>query len=209
MKIVIFGASGKVGRQVAQEALKRGHDITVFVHHTPPSDDPHLRIIRGDVHDKASIEQALDGQDAVICTLGSWGTKQKDILSSAMHSIVPAMEQRGIHRIVSLTGNVAAAPNEKLSFAFIAARTVLGKLAPKILRDSENHIAQLAASQLDWTVVRSPVMVPHGSPTYALKHTGSLLSATVNRTAVAYSLIDLLESTSTEWHRQAPYIARA
>src|SRR4051812_21694445 len=101
MHLVIFGASGKVGRIITQKALKNGHSVTAFVHnHADFPHHPMLTIYRGDIRDPASVAKAIKGADAVISALGSWGTPTKNILSEGMRVIIPAMEAQGIRRIV-------------------------------------------------------------------------------------------------------------
>ena len=38
MKVVVFGASGKVGQKVVAELLSRGHEVRAFIHGMSPFD---------------------------------------------------------------------------------------------------------------------------------------------------------------------------
>jgi putative NADH-flavin reductase len=206
MKVTVFGANGKVGRLVVAEALRRGHHVTAFVHSKPLSQQERLRIIKGDVRDLDSVNQAIDQCDAVISTLSSWGTPTKDILSKGMRSIIPIMERRGIKRIVSLTGSGANVGSDKFTVIDRLSHAAFTLAAPKIMRDSEAHIRLLERSSLDWTVLRSPVMNERGEPSHILSKKRSLAWQTIHRNAVAHALVDLAEHP--EWYRQAPFISR-
>lgn len=210
MQITIFGGGGRVGSLVVAAALQQGHEVVAFVHSEPRfAKSPHLKVVKGDIHDEAAVASALTGSQAVISTLGSWGTPTKDILTIAMQHIIPAMQAGGVQRIVSLTGSDARAVGDSLSLMHRLSHASI-KLAPglrKILADGEQHIKLLEASGLDWTVVRSPVMNGRGNPArYELTDKRSLPWATINRESVALSLLQLIGDTKHA--RQAPYISR-
>jgi putative NADH-flavin reductase len=205
MKILVFGASGKVGRLLVRELLRRGHDVTAFVHshELPPAD--RLTNVHGDIYDRASVEATLPGHDVVISTLGSWGTKEKNVLSTAMEKIVPAAETHGIRHLISLTGDGAQAPGDKITLVKHLTHPILNLVAPKILRDGEDHIAIIAKSSLNWTVLRAPVMTDGNETAYEFSTKSS--SLLISRRAVAFALADLAEINS--WPRSAPFIRKA
>jgi putative NADH-flavin reductase len=208
MKVLVLGANGKVGTQVTKLLLQAGHDVVAFTHgkNLLPKTN-RLTVIQGDVKQKADITHALQGCDAVISTLGSWGTPTKDILSKGMEQLIPAMQEQGVNRIVSLTGSAAMVPSDNWSVAGKLARFFLHLIAPKILDDGEQHIALLMASNLEWTVVRSPVMNNWGVAAYTLTNKLPGALETINRAAVAEAMVDQL---SDQTHlRQAPHIHRA
>ena len=58
MKVVVFGASGKVGRQVVSGLLAADYEVTAFVYsHSPFDEHAMLRVVRGDVHDAVSVRK--------------------------------------------------------------------------------------------------------------------------------------------------------
>jgi putative NADH-flavin reductase len=200
MKIVVFGATGRVGKLVSRELVRRGHDVTVFVHSTQPEDED-TRQVSGDIYDRESVEKALAGQNAIVCTLSSWKTEKHNVLSTAMQSIVPAAEKAGIERLVSVTGQGAGIPGEKVGPFTRLGRAAALLVFPKVQRDGEDHIAILAASKLNWTVVRSSLMTDGDSEAYILH--GRSGDLTISRHAVARAMADLVESG--EWPRRAPF----
>ncbi len=208
MKVVVFGASGGVGSRVVELLLAEGEEVFAVVHNNDIfQGTPHLHVRKLDVHDTAAVTEVLQGAGAVVSTLSSWASKQGDVLSSAMRAIIPAMDANGIKRIVSLTGNAAFTPDDKPSFAQKAGRTMLHKIAPKVITDGEKHMAILRESYLDWTVLRSPTMNNLGKDSYILSAKLSNPTDTINRQAVAKAMVvELHEGT---WLRQAPNIWRA
>lgn len=207
MQVTIFGANGRVGRQVVALCQQRGYDVVAFVHSSNPfAGQAGIRVVQGDIYDAAAVGQALKGSQAVMSALGSWGTKRKDIVSRAMTAIIPAMQQQGIKRIVTVTGSGALWAGDDARWTDRAGRAVLNTLAPKILLDGERHLAFLAESKLDWTSIRSPVMLGFGTDKYHLRSKLPLLPGAVPRKAVVASMVDQLEAT--DFVGQAPVIYR-
>ncbi len=208
MNIIVFGANGKVGTKVVAKLLDRGHNVTAFIYGKSsfPSNEK-LHVVSGDVHNSENIEQAIAGCDVVISTLGSWGTKTKDILTAGMQNIIPAMQLHHVHRIVTLTGAGALAPNDKPTVIDRLNRWLLLRVARPILEDGEEHLRLLHESTLDWTTVRSPVMRERGKPgKYILGEEPPLPWATIVRDDVATALVELAENN--QWDKKAPFIRR-
>ena len=206
MQITVFGAAGKVGTLVVEDALRRGYTVVAFVHnHSLFSPSGKLIIVHGDVYKATDVADALQGSQAVISCLGSWGTPKRNVLTTAMEALIPAMEQAGISRIISLTGSGAAAPGEK------GQEWLLKLLSPfpagKVFRDGQDHMRMLADSDLQWTTLRSPVMTGFGKPGYQLKPKAGGPLATVRRSAVATALLDQLDATN--FIRTAPVLYRS
>lgn len=208
MNITIFGASGNVGRIVTAEALKHGHQVVACTHGSNPFEsNDNLKVVTGDVHDEAMVASAVLGADAVISALGSWGTPDKDVLATAMRQIIPIMHAQGINRIVSLTGADARAPGDTLGIVHRISHALLKFAAGKVLSDGEAHIQLLAASGLEWTVIRSPIMNNHGGKTgYVLSRKRPMPWQTINRHLVATAMLDQAETPTADG--QAPYITQ-
>lgn len=207
MVITVFGASGRVGRLVVAEAIARGHVVRAFVHNTNKLvANPSLTIIQGDVHDRQTVAAAVYGSKAVISALGSWGTPSKDIVTTAIRNIIPAMESAGVDRIISLTGSDAYDSADKPTVGQRCSH-LFGKLvAGKIIADGEEHIRLLRASTLDWTVLRSPVMTNGAGIFYKLSLQPVASWRTIPRKAVAKAMLDQLDGVG--YSSAAPFLHR-
>lgn len=203
-RIVVFGATGRVGRLVVDELIERGYEVTAAVYRPKATIPKEARRAVVDVHDPASVALALDGQDAVISALGSWETKSQDILTSFVRVGAPLMKQRGVWRVVSLTGADARVAGDKPALSARLMRRVLYHYAPKILHDGEEHIRLLKKSGLHYTVIRSPKM-KDGSPCpYRLGRKSAQAWWLINRWTIASAMCDQLESE--EFVGKAPII---
>lgn len=203
-QVTVFGASGRVGRLVVSDLLAGGYTVVGAVRNVSSlNPQPNLIIRKADIYDQASVEAAIRSSDAVISTLGSWGTTKKDILSSGMASIIPAMEAQSIERIITLTGAEARAPGDHLGIIHRMMHTFLGIMAGKVLVDGEKHIALLAGSQLDWTAVRSPIMIAGASSKSRLNAKRPYPWSLIRRQSVVRALLSCLETDSHV--KEAPF----
>jgi putative NADH-flavin reductase len=113
MKIAVFGATGKVGRHLVDQALDRGDEVTVFVRDASKlttQQRERLKVMQGDVLAPKVVEQAVVGTRAVLSALGHTKTSSKDVLTEGIKNIVAAMNEHGVRRLVSLTGAGSETP---------------------------------------------------------------------------------------------------
>src|SRR5438552_760867 len=103
LRILIIGATGGTGRQLVQQALELGHEVTAFVRKPAKLriQHPNLRVIKGNVRDYASVGAAMRGQNAVVSALGHkrlfYPTK---ILSEGTRNILRAMKACDVPRFI-------------------------------------------------------------------------------------------------------------
>lgn len=156
MKVVVFGASGKTGREVVRQALARGFSVTAFVRQTArlPLAHANLRLVAGEITDARAVAKVMSGQTGVISTLGVGTPLQHDpSVIDGVRTIARAAEHASIARLIYLSfiGVSQSRP---------AAGFVLARLAASVLRhetaDHEIKEAAVAGSFVDWTIVRPP-----------------------------------------------------
>lgn len=60
MKVIVFGASGKVGSRIVNELLEKNHQVTTFVYDNNPfSENDNLIVVKGDVKNEADVQKQL------------------------------------------------------------------------------------------------------------------------------------------------------
>ncbi|ASC73230.1 3 beta-hydroxysteroid dehydrogenase/Delta 5--_4-isomerase [Halomicronema hongdechloris C2206] len=159
MKLLIFGATGGVGRQLVDQALAQGHRVTAFAR-TPDKlavQHPNLAVFQGDVMDLPTVQQAVQGQDAVICILGSGQKLTGTVRSQGTRHIVQAMEQSGIRRFICQT---TLGAGESWGSLNVYWKTVMfGLILRNVFADHERQEQTVQNSHLDWTIVRPGAFV--------------------------------------------------
>lgn len=205
LTLTVFGANGHIGQLLVAYALSEGYAVRAFVHtHNTLPQHPDLTIIAGDIYNESDVTNAIAGSDAVLSALSSWGTARKNVLTSAMEYIVPAMKSQGITRIISLTGAEARARGDDFSVIHRLAHGLIALIGGAVLRDGEAHIQVLEQSGLDWVVIRSPIMNARANDIYTVNMSRPLPWASVSRQAVASAMI--AELAHEHHSQQALYI---
>ena len=151
MKIIVFGATGGVGRLVVKQALEAGFDVTAFVR-TPDklkATGDRLTVVQGDAFHVEQVAAAIAGHDAVVSCLGSnQGMKKSDDLRTMAKNIVAGMQQHGVKRIVY---TASAGINDELPG--IGGKVMMGVLK-QVLIDHRAAVDAIEEAGVDYTIVR-------------------------------------------------------
>jgi putative NADH-flavin reductase len=194
MKIVVFGASGKTGSLLVDEALKSGHDVIAYVR-KPESvklNHPNLKIVAGYLNEKDKLKSVISGSDACISTLGGASlTKHSREIIEGIDNIVTIMEEEKVMRFVYLSSFGAGDSRKYMPqpIRFLIADIML--LVP--LADHNTNESRITKSQLQWTIVR-PGGLTNGAKTDNLKHGCEMTkirgSLSISRSNVAAFLLN-------------------
>ena len=115
MNVLVFGASGATGRELLRQGPGQGHTITAFVRNPKVLDGSYrkVQLVQGNVEVRSSVENAMAGQQAVICVLGSRTLLRRDLaIVVGVHNIITVMEVPGIRRFVYLSSDSVRASLE-------------------------------------------------------------------------------------------------
>lgn len=201
MKILILGATGATGRILVQGALDRGHHVTALARRPEAVTVRHerLRVVQGDVLQRATLEAALPGHDAVIYAVGSGNMGRSTVRTEGARNVVAAMRAAGVRKLIAMSGLGAGETRKNLGFVMdkIVAPLILGRL----LEDQNGLEAAITPSDLDWIIVRPGELRDEpGRGAWKLSKDGRGLSRGVSRHDVAAFMLDGL--ASAEHHRQ-------
>jgi len=208
MKLAIFGASGRTGRPLVQQALDARHTITALVR-TPttfPIQHERLTIVQGDAMDPATVEKVVQGADAVLSVLGQTKNSPKDMQTVATKNIIAAMQKFGITRFVSLTGAGVDAPEDQPKLINHVIKFALKTMSGAVLKDAEQHATVLRNSDINWTIVRGPRLT-EGLHTgkYRVGWVGVNTGTRISRADIADFM--LKQVSDTTYLRKAPMIS--
>lgn len=212
MDIVILGATGFSGSAVLDEALRRGHRVTVLVRDRRRWHASHanLRVEEGDALDPLALARVLQGQEAVIQCLGVGGKgdgKPNTFLSDVTRLLVAEMERQGVRRLIAMSNTGAGN-----SIAFMP-RFFTRFILPWFMRwlqaiiDDKNRMEPLIMnSALAWTIVRCPNITDRPAKGTCLASLdGKGLKLSITRQDMARFMVD--QCTDGNYLRQAPSIS--
>ena len=194
MRLFILGATGRIGRQLVDQALERHHHVTAFVRSPQKicAARVGLTIIEGDVQNTNAISAALAGHDAVLSSLGPPGPARNTITSDSARATVTAMQTVGLRRLI-VVGVAALFPDIGMF-----GRALRNTLLRNIANDSAEMERIVKASDLDWTIVRPPRLT-NGTRTehYGIADDhlpfGTGANAIVSRADVAHFMLEEVE----------------
>jgi putative NADH-flavin reductase len=152
MKIIIFGATGTLGRHLIEQALVQGHHVTAFSRDPSAlkSEHKNLNAVAGDVFDPEAVSSAIKGHDGVLIALGA-GRKGAVRAAGTKH-IIDAMERLGVRRLVCQT--TLGAGDSHVHLNFFWKRIMFGLLLRQAMADHEEQEAHIRRSNLDWVGLR-------------------------------------------------------
>jgi putative NADH-flavin reductase len=211
LKILVYGASGKLGTHIIGEALMRGHQVTA-VSRDPANitrSDPRLAVVKGDILDPASVASLVAGQDVVIISvrgvIGKSKNPEDSVALSGVKKVVNALRAGGdgaarlIH--VGGSGSLEIAPGKRY------ADTLPDIFIPRKLQtEIAGQVAALeylrSLNDVDWSYATPPKNFTNGKRTGVYRLGGDQLleddrgRSRVSRADFAVALIDEAETAA-------------
>jgi uncharacterized protein YbjT (DUF2867 family) len=170
MKLTIVAATGGIGRQLLEQAIAAGHDVTVVARNPQSLAAAPARVVTADLAsaDAAALYPAVEGADAVLSALGARTKADAGVAASGTKSITGAMRAVGVRRIIVVSaapiGTVPSPgrphpPRHDPGDGFVV-RYLADPIVKRALREHYADLARmedvLRGSDLDWTAVRPP-----------------------------------------------------
>jgi len=211
MRLLIIGATGATGRELVRQALTQGQAVTALVRGAGKvSFTGSVEKKVGDVLKPDSLDKALAGQEAVICSLGSAVSgpfKDINLLSEGTGNLVAAMKTQGIKRLICITG--IGAGDSKGHGPWYYNWLFQPLMLRGVYQDKTRQEEIVRTSGLDWTLVR-PAILTNGPAkgVHAVKAFTQLAGihvGTISRSDVA--AFCLRELVDNRYQGQAPVIA--
>jgi putative NADH-flavin reductase len=212
MKLTIIAATGGVGRELLQQALDAGHDVTAVVRN-PGKLSRNVRAVTADMTapDPAALETALAGADAVLSGLGPHSNADAGIASRGTRAIVAAMRATNVRRIVVISAAPVSTvpspgrpnppkhdPGDGFFMRYLFSKIASARFG-KVYADLALMEDVLASSDLDWTVVRPPQITDKPlTGTYRTAYGQNVRGGwTVPRADVAHLMLRVLAQPET------------
>ena len=122
MKLVVFGATGNIGRRVAAEALRRGHDVVGIVRDPAAvqSPDPRVPLVKGDATNADSVAETVRGADAVVSAISPRPNTRglpAPSLGANSRALIAGLRASGVPRVLYVGGasSLEVAPGQALA----------------------------------------------------------------------------------------------
>ncbi|MEP7256494.1 MAG: SDR family oxidoreductase [Ferruginibacter sp.] len=164
MNLIVFGATGLVGKQLVQQALFKGHHVKAFgrnVYTTDYLEPEKLQLVQGALFDEGEVYNAIKGCDAVLSAIGGGYDGTDKTRTLGMKNIIAQMKKAEVKRIIAVGGLGVLNADET---------TLLidkDDYPPEYLAVGKEHqkaYELLKESGLDWTFVCCPDII-NAAPT--------------------------------------------
>ena len=172
--VVLIGGSGFVGTHVAQELLRRGARLRVAARHPerairlrPLANLGQIQFARCDAKDRRSLEAVLQGADAAVYLVGTWGGDQYELQAEGAGTAASIAAAQGASAFVYISA-IGAEVDSESSYAATKAegeRRVLAAfpkatvLRPSILFGEDDAFLNMFAG----LIARVPALPVFGS----------------------------------------------
>jgi len=211
-KVAILGGTGLAGGPLVNEALHQGYTVRALVRESSelPVTHRRLEIVKGDAARGEDIEELLQGCSAVLSAVGpaAQGDKNIDpqICSTATGNLIEKMGKAEITRYVLVSSaGLVLRDDRRTGVHGLYSKFITPLLYGKLLKDKKREFRLLAASQLNWTLVRCPT-IKQGKRLEAIRVNRITVPGGKVRTAeLAKFIVEQLEDT--EFERQGVFVA--
>lgn len=198
MNIVLFGATGNIGKVILQEALDRGHHVTAIVRDPGKLSvqNPNLKVATGDLLRPASYEASLAGADAAIASVND---PDPDNVPKQAQVLLDTLAKAGVKRFawVGGAGSLEVAPGVRViddpNFPPAWKPSAMGMVkALDVFRASK--------ADIDWTFISPAAHIEPGERTGKYRVGGDQLlvdaqgNSHISQADYAIGLLDRLET---------------
>jgi putative NADH-flavin reductase len=166
MRIVVFGANGRVGSRIVAEALARGHELTAVVRdpesHSLPSSG--VTVVRGDATDPGSVAELAAGHDLAVSAVGPSPADALETVPAAARALLEGLSRAGVPRLIAVGGggSLEASPGVRV----LDTPEFNEAWKPGSLAQAEAlEIYRAATTDIDWTYLSPPFVLAPGERT--------------------------------------------
>jgi len=160
LKVLLVGATGKVGAHTLNASLDAGHHVKAFGRSIDRIETTHERmeLVRGSVLDPDAVSGAMEGVDVVVLTFGAPLNKDTllhvpDLCRRGTEVVLDAMGRHGVPRLVCMTA-IGAGDSEGHG-RFVFRNFIEPVLLGRIMKDRTAQEELVRASSLpQWVIVR-------------------------------------------------------
>ncbi len=203
--LLIIGANGGIGRQCVELALKDGHHVTALLRNPAKLNisHPNLQVMKGDVMQPGTLEQALENQDAVISAIGVGGgfgaDKPTVLYSQGNANLLSAMSKKGVKLAFFISASAIEISPVLPFYARWAAKYIVQKLLKNMYADLRTMEQLIKESNSNWTIIRPPRLTDKpATANYRSAINVFLKNAlSISRADVAHYIINNINNTAT------------
>lgn len=162
MRIAVFGASGRIGSRIVNEALDRGHQVTAIVRHpeTYTETRPNLDVAKGDIFNSQDVESSVFDNDVVVSAYNFTQGAPPSTLSEVAVPLINGLKQAGVKRLIIVggAGSLEVSPGVQL----VDTPDFPEAYKPSALAHRDALKVYMKEKELEWTYVSPAAEIAPG-----------------------------------------------
>lgn len=162
MDVVVFGASGSVGKEITRELVARGHSVLAVTRGGGAIDGVDIPVHSADATDPVQVASVAAGRDAIISAVGPRhgvddGTK---LFVDAAHGLINGARQAHVGRVLVVggAGSLEVAPGVRL----VDTPEFPEEWKQDALAQATSLELYRGVNDLDWTYVSPAALIEAG-----------------------------------------------
>ncbi|QGV77892.1 NAD(P)-dependent oxidoreductase [Streptomyces ficellus] len=201
MKITLFGATGMVGRRIAAEAARRGHDVVAVSRSgVLPVDGPGVTALAADAGAPEQVAGAVAGADVVASALvpPRDGTDPRAPFTAVYDAFLDGVRAGGVRRVAVVGGAGSLTVGER-GTALMDTPGFPAEYRGEALAHADLLAALRTVTDLDWSYVSPAAVIAPGARTGTYRLGGDTLltdadgNSTISAEDYAVAFVDHLE----------------
>lgn len=203
--IAVIGGTGKSGKYLVQNLLEKGYHIKLLLR-SPENftiENPLIEIIKGDARDEQSIDTLIKDCSVVMSAL-SQPVGEESIFSDAARNITQSMVLHGLRRYIVIAGLNVDTPLDKKNIKVKQATDWMYQNYPKTTIDRQVEYEILTKSDLDWTLVRLPLIIQTSESFKTETNLEDCKGENISATDLAEFLVSQIDDTT--YIKQSPFL---
>ena len=209
-QITILGAENLVGKILLQKAINKGIKVKVLVQNKEELKDftQSIEVIEGSYFDKHKLQKALKNSQIILSTIdfdlhNNLTFEDEDKYINSIIFIIQQMKSNKQSRWISISSAGVKKEGENLSLARKILRVKLMTISKSIINVRERELHLLEKSNLDYTIVRCPIIKEKVEGTF-IANDHNFAGNTVDTNQLSNFMFN--EITTRNWLKSAPVV---
>lgn len=200
MLVTVLGANGPTGRLLTRQLVYRGHEVRALTRHPDDADlfGVGVTVLGGDATHTDDLQRALKGAEAVVSVLGTpYSREPVSLFSDSTRALTAVMAVQGPRRLVVTSSALLSAWRDP-AMSWLERRVMvplLEAVGRTVYDDMRRMETVVAASDLDWTVMRPLVLADMDASTRWAVAEDHIPGRHTARRDLAAAIVDQLQRT--------------
>ena len=199
MKVVVFGANGRTGKELVKRLVEKGHEVVAVARNIDKLDFGQLQVekVQAEVTKLDEVEKVFKkrGIEVVYNALGPKSLFDKGTeVVNAIENIIQISEKYKVKRFIHISFAAVREDRKNISLLY---KYIIPNVMSTLVNGHKNRENLVKKSRLSWIIVQPPVLTDKGfTGKYKVERrieSGKGLKKKLSRGNLAHYMVELLE----------------